>query len=207
MKIQHHFWAVIGLAAFTPLSAADEPVAPDYAPKAKPMDLAKSYIASGQYDKALPILRGNINEPGVQELIRQVEKIVPEELSELETKLRKIIIPKVKFDQAPLSEVLTYLEDQTADLMDEDEKSTPKFVYQGAVQQAQATKVTLNIHGLDVPSLLKYIGGQTHNKIAYEEDDVTLSPYIPEPVKLLSMEELRAIMEEQKSAAKSKNQR
>jgi hypothetical protein len=115
---------------------------------------------TGQYDQAearcMQMLQQNPNDADAKRLLAEVEdtKQKPASFAALRETLEEIVIPEVNFRGAGVVEVIDYL--QTESQKVSGSENPINFVWE-APESSKTAKVTLNLRGVPLADVLKYV--------------------------------------------------
>jgi hypothetical protein len=136
----------------------------------------------GHYDEAearcLKLLEQNPNDQTVKQLLGEIEekKRHQDSSSGLQRQLEETIIPEVNVRDAAAVDVIDFL--QTESEKRSSSKTTINFVWQ-APEDAKAAKVTLNLRGVPLSDVLKYVTESAG--LRYRIDPYAVVIYKPSP--------------------------
>lgn len=94
----------------------------------------------------------------------------------LETKLAKLQVPNVNFDNASLGTVLTYLSQRSEEISGG--KVIANFIYKGPREDKDSKMVTLKLGSVPMTEVIRYVGQLTGTKFKYEEYAVVGVPAV-----------------------------
>jgi hypothetical protein len=136
----------------------------------------------GHYDEAearcLKLLEQNPNDQAVKQLLGEIEdkKRHEDSSSSLQRQLEETIIPEVNVRDAAAADVIDFL--QTESQKRSGDKTPINFVWQ-APEDAKTAKVTLNLRGVPLADVLKYVTESAG--LRYRIDTYAIVIYKPLP--------------------------
>lgn len=94
--------------------------------------------------------------------------------ADMEGALKKVILPSVALEEAPIGDVLDYITQRTEEITAG--KLTPNFVYKGNQEERNSTMVTLSLRNVPVSEVIRYVGQLTRTKFIYDEHAIIADP-------------------------------
>jgi hypothetical protein len=165
--------------------AAMEPATPTGTNTAELADVQTAAVLErmGHYDEAearcLKLLEQNPNNQTVKQLLGEIEdkKRHQNSSSGLRRQLEETIVPEVNVRDATAADVIDFLQTESEKLSGG--KNPINFVWQ-APEDAKAAKVTLNLRGVPLADVLKYVTESAG--LRYRVDPYAIVIYKPLPV-------------------------
>lgn len=91
-----------------------------------------------------------------------------------EALLAGIVVPEINLSEAPIGDVLTFLADRAVELSGG--KVAPNFIYQGTTEQRENTLVSLNLRGMPMTEVIRYVGQLTRTEFRYDPHAIVATP-------------------------------
>lgn len=92
----------------------------------------------------------------------------------VETRLAKVIVPEINFQEASLGDVLQYISVRTGELTSG--QLTPNVIYKGSSEQRENTRITLSLRNVPMTEVIRYVGQLSNTRFTYEEHAVVAEP-------------------------------
>jgi len=96
---------------------------------------------------------------------------------DLESRLSRLTVPKIEFNEAPIGDVLEFFTAKARELSNGEVNAN--FIYKGTRDQRLNTLVTLSLKNVPMTEAIRYVGQLTSTRFKYEEHAVVADPNLP----------------------------
>ncbi len=147
----------------------------------KTFDDAKAAYHAGAYEKAAQGFRKVLkHQPGYVYARRYLNltetkiRLGGDSKATLESKLAKLKVPSVAFEDASLESVMAFLSQKSDELSGG--KVVANFIYKGSNEQKKSLTLTLKLNNVPMTDVIRYVGQLTNTKFKYEQYAVVGTP-------------------------------
>ena len=135
----------------------------------------------GRYAEALvvfeSVLKAQPNYVYARSYAAKCKTAIAQNLSpkkDLEGQLASVILPELSFADAPIGDVLDYLDARTQEISKG--QTVVNFIYKGTPEQRSGTLLTLSVRNIPLTGAIKYVGELSRSQVKYEEHAVVIDP-------------------------------
>jgi hypothetical protein len=160
---------------------------------------AKAAYEAGEYEQAAEGFRQVLKyQPGyvyARKYLVQTEakiKAGGDPKATLESKLAKLKVPSVAFEDASLEAVMAFLSQKSDELSGG--KVVANFIYKGSSEEKKSTTLSLKLSNVPMTDVIRYVGQLTNTKFKYEEFAVV---GIPTAIYAKEEAQAKALLEKQ----------
>ena len=122
------------------------------------------------------VLQQNPRDPYARSYLAKAKVALENDLGKnnLESQLKKVIIPEINFKDAPLGDVLDYFAARAEELSGG--KIVANIIYKGTPEERKNTLITLSVRNVPMTEAIRYVGQLSNTNFRYEQHAVVAEP-------------------------------